>query len=113
MKATISLGAFSDRMNDLFPRLVFRQAWEALQQRFSPRRADLAYLRVLKLAATGSEQDVAAVLADLLTTPGGWDDTTVAARLPSALAAPALQPCPVDLAAYDHLLAPEVDHDYA
>jgi len=109
-------GGFRDYRyrDDLFPRLVFRQAWEALQQRFSPRRADLAYLRVLKLAAAGSEQEVAAVLAELLTTAGNWDDTTVAARLPSApAAAPALQPSAVDLAEYDHLLGPGVDHDRA
>jgi hypothetical protein len=29
--------------DDLFPQAVFRQAWEALQERFSPRKADLAY----------------------------------------------------------------------
>ena len=50
----------------LFPSSVFRQAWEALGSRLSPRRADLAYLRILKLAATGLESDVAAVLAELL-----------------------------------------------
>jgi len=104
-------GGFRDYRyrDDLFPRAIFRQAWEALQQRLSPRRADLAYLRLLKLAAGGSEQEVAAVLAELLATASTWDDTTVAARLTSAPAVmPALQPGRVNLADYDQLLGREV-----
>jgi hypothetical protein len=109
-------GGFRDYRyrDDLFPRAVFRQAWERLAQHLSPRRADLAYLRVLKLAAVGSECEVAAVLAELLATPGSWDDTTVAARLPSAAAtAPALQPGTVNLAEYDQLLDRAVHDDLA
>jgi hypothetical protein len=109
-------GGFRDYRyrDDLFPRTVFRQAWEALQQRLSPRRADLAYLHVLKLAAVGYESEVAALLAELLASPGAWDDTTVAARLPSAsAAAPALQPGAVNLAEYDQLLNQAVDDDLA
>ena len=63
---------------DLFPRAVFRQAWDALQKRLSPRRADIAYLRILKLAARGLETDVAAVLEELLASGQVWDDQTVA-----------------------------------
>lgn len=109
-------GGFRDYRyrDDLFPCAVFRQAWEALQRRLSPRRADLAYLRLLKLAAVGSESEVAAVLAELLATQMPWDDNTVAARLPSAPAAmPALQPGAVNLADYDQLLGRQVDHDLA
>jgi hypothetical protein len=109
-------GGFQDYRyrDDLFPCAVFRQAWEALQQRLPPRRADLAYLHVLKLAAVGSENEVARVLAELLAAPGAWDDTTVAARLPSALAAtPALQPSRVNLTEYDQLLLQGVDHELA
>ena len=104
-------GGFRDYRyrDDLFPRSVFREAWEALQRRLSPRRADLAYLRLLKLAASGSEQEVATVLAELLATASTWDDTTVAARLSSAPAVmPALQPGTVNLADYDQLLGREV-----
>lgn len=109
-------GGFRDYRyrDDLFPRAVFRQAWEALQRRLSPRRADLAYLRLLKLAAAGSESEVAAVLAQLVATQMPWDDNTVAARLPSAPAAlPALQPSAVNLADYDQLLGREVSRDLA
>jgi hypothetical protein len=104
-------GGFRDYRyrDDLFPRSVFREAWEALQRQLSPRRADLAYLRLLKLAASGSEQEVATVLAELLATASTWDDTTVAARLSSAPAVmPALQPGTVNLADYDQLLGREV-----
>jgi len=109
-------GGFRDYRyrDDLFPRAVFRQAWEVLQQRLSPRRADLAYLRVLKLAAVGSESEVTAVLTELLAAPGAWDDTTVAARLPAASAGvPALQPSVVNLAEYDQLLLQGVGHELA
>ena len=109
-------GGFRDfrYRDDLFPSLVFRQAWEALQQRLSPRRADLAYLHVLKLAAAGSETEVAAVLAELVATAEPWDDTTVAARLPSTSAAlPALEPGAVNLADYDQLLGQAVCDDVA
>ena len=37
--------------DELFPSLVFRQAWEQLGQWYAPRKADLTYLRVLGLAA--------------------------------------------------------------
>ena len=109
-------GGFRDfrYRDDLFPSLVFRQAWEALQQRLSPRRADLAYLHVLKLAAVGSETEVAAVLAELVATAEPWDDTSVAARLPSTSAAlPALEPGAVNLADYDQLLGQAVCDDVA
>jgi hypothetical protein len=105
-------GGFRDYRyrDDLFPRLVFRQAWDELCRRLSPRRADLAYLRILKLAATTLEADVAAVLARLLATGGGWTDETVKAELAPTLApVPALALPEVNLAEYDRLLAQEVD----
>jgi hypothetical protein len=96
---------------DLFPRSVFRRAWEALQARFSPRRADLAYLRILKLAAKGLESDVAAVLEELLSTPQPWDDRTVAERVqPLQPCIPGLAVNTVNLKDYDRLLSPEVCH---
>lgn len=97
---------------DLFPRSVFRRAWEALQERFSPRRADLAYLRILKLAAKGLETDVAAVLEELLSTPQPWDDRTVAEKVqPLQPWIPALAVNTVNLKDYDRLLSQEVSHD--
>ena len=91
--------------DDLFPQIVFRQAWEVLQKRYSPRRADISYLRILKLAAHGSEADVAAVLENLLDSSAAWDDQTVAEQLePAAVDVPVLQSCTVQLSDYDQLL---------
>jgi len=91
--------------DDLFPQNVFRRAWEALQERFSPRRADMAYLRILKIAALGSESDVAAVLHELLAAGAAWDDQSVAARLrPASADVPVLQSGAVHLGDYDQLL---------
>jgi hypothetical protein len=96
---------------DLFPREVFRRAWEALQGRFSPRRADIAYLRILKLAAHRSETDVTAVLEELLRSETAWDDQTVAALLrPAPAEVPTLQPGMVNLVTYDQLLSAEVGY---
>lgn len=105
-------GGFRDYRyrDDLFPRLVFRQAWEQLGAHLSPRRADLAYLRILKLAATTLETDVAGALEALLAEGGTWDDETVKTRLalgPSP-ALPALDQPEVCLTAYDQLLGQEV-----
>ena len=97
--------------DDLFPQAVFRQAWEALQERCSARKADLTYLRILKLAAGGLETDVAAALEILLTSGKSWDDQTVAEWVqPTQLAIPDLQANPVNLATYDQFLSPEVYH---
>jgi hypothetical protein len=96
---------------DLFPQAVFRQAWEALQARCSARKADLTYLRILKLAAGGLETDVAAALEILLTSGKSWDDQTVAELVqPTQLTIPDLPANPVDLATYDQFLSPEVYH---
>jgi hypothetical protein len=92
----------------LFPRAVFRRAWEALDRRFSPRKADLAYLRILKLAAGGLETDVAGALELLLGSPTDWDDQTVAERVqPIAASLPDLQPQEINLSVYDQLLSVE------
>ena len=100
-------GGFRDYRyrDDLFPTAVFRQAWDALCARLPPRRADLAYLRILKLAATTLEVEVAAVLETLLAGSDAWDDSTVAARArPQADAPPTVTTGTVDLASYDALL---------
>jgi len=88
---------------------VFRRAWESLNQRLSPRKADIAYLRILKLAARGMETDVAATLEDLLASKNTWDDQTVAERVqPVQSVIPTLQTSVVNLADYDQLLNQEV-----
>jgi hypothetical protein len=88
---------------------VFRRAWETLNQHLSPRKADMAYLRILKLAARGMETDVAATLEDLLASKGTWDDQTVAKRVqPVQSVIPTLKTSVVNLAEYDQLLNQEV-----
>ncbi|MBC8254429.1 MAG: DDE-type integrase/transposase/recombinase [Ardenticatenia bacterium] len=62
---------------DLFPSLVFRQAWERLGQWYTPRKADLTYLRILHLAARTLESDVAAALELLLTAEEPWTERDV------------------------------------
>ena len=98
----------------LFPSLVFRQAWEQLEQWYSPRKADLTYLRILRLAARHQESEVAAALRVLLTQSIRWDETHVEQYLPlqKTMAAPALQPAQINLSRYDQLLQ-EVAHDPA
>ena len=96
---------------DLFPRSVFRQAWEALEQRLPPRKADMVYLRILKLAAGGLETDVAEALKLLLTSKVNWDDQTVAELVQSPQkAVPELAQQAVNLAVYDQLLSQEACH---
>lgn len=60
-------GAFTNYQyrEEMFPSLVFRQAYDALTKR-RPERADKEYLSILNLAAMGSEQDVEVALAALL-----------------------------------------------
>ncbi len=60
-------GAFANYQyrEEMFPSLVFRQAYDALSKK-RPERADKEYLSLLHLAAMGSEQNVEAALAALL-----------------------------------------------
>lgn len=90
---------------DLFPRLIFRQAWEQLQQWHTPRRADLIYLQILHLAARTLEEEVATVLALLVEEGMPWDKATVDGLLaPEPVVVPHLEAGAVDLHAYDRLL---------
>ena len=57
--------------SDLFPSLVFRQAWDQLNRWYAPRKADLIYLRILRLAARHLESEVAEVLSRLLSQRAG------------------------------------------
>ena len=91
---------------DLFPRLVFRQSWDQLNQWYAPRQADLIYLRILQLAARTLECDVADALHWLLSTTTPWDETDVE-RLIGArqtVSVPTMAPLLIDLKAYDQLL---------
>jgi len=98
----------------LFPSAVFRQAWEALNQHLSPRRADIAYLRILKLAARGMETNVAATLEAFLSSKNAWNDQTVAEQVqPQLPVPPGLTQHTVNLTEYDRLLTREVCYDPA
>jgi hypothetical protein len=90
---------------DLFPSLIFRRAWEELDGRYAPRRADLTYLRILHLAAHHLECEVAAALATLLDGDEAWNDTDVARQLKVEMAVVPMmeQPMP-QLHVYDQLL---------
>src|SRR6266508_2203173 len=101
-------GAFAQyRYHDaLFPSLLFRQAYDALC-RSHPQRADQHYVRILHLAASGSETEVETALALLL--EAGTTPTHEAVRtLVHPCARPALPELTspvVDLSLYDQLLA--------
>ena len=89
----------------LFPSLLFRQAWDTLNQWYAPRKADLIYLRLLNLAAHHSESEVVAALEQLLAGQERWDDTTVARLIaPTPLPVPQLAVPPINLSQYDALL---------
>jgi transposase len=90
---------------DLFPSLVFRQAYDALRERRGD-RADVEYVRVLHLAASTSEHAVAQALAALLLRGDGFDYAAVKALAqPETPAVPALHIGAPDLGQYDALLA--------
>lgn len=90
---------------ELFPSLVFRHAYDALQASRGA-RADVEYVRILHLAASTLEVTVAAALTTLLATGTPFDYAAV-----KALAAPETPAVPVlglpapDLGVYDRLLA--------
>jgi hypothetical protein len=101
-------GGFRDYRyrDDLFPSLVFRRAWEQLNRWKSPRRADLTYLRVLRLAARTMESEVCAVLELLVATSEPWDETDVERLVePEAIPVPQLVCGEVHLQHYDQLLS--------
>jgi hypothetical protein len=102
-------GGFRDYRyrEEMFPRLVFRQTWDQLNQWYSPRKADLIYLRILHLAARTLECDVADALGWLLTSATHWDETDVEQLIGAqpAVAVPQLAPILIDLKPYDQLLA--------
>lgn len=90
----------------LFPTAIFRQAWETLNRWHSPRKADLIYLRLLRLAAQTLESEVAAALSLLLERQERWDETEVERLIqrPQSATLPELTVSLVNLAQYDALL---------
>jgi hypothetical protein len=94
----------------LFPSLVFRQAWDSLNQWYAPRKADLIYLRLLRLAARRLESDVAVALNLLVESQVRWDETDVEQLIQSSpLPVPELAMSLINLAEYDALLRESYD----
>ena len=93
--------------DELFPRPVFRRAWEALDARLEPRKACRVYVGLLHLAAMhGCEAALAEHLATVLD-GGGTPDlegARAAVAPPAPASAPALSVPAPDLAGYDRLL---------
>lgn len=89
----------------LFPTLIFRKTYDSLFENLSERQADLAYLRILKLAASTMESEVEAALMILLEhnkIPTIDQIKDLMGQSPTK--APQLKIEPVNLADYDALL---------
>lgn len=104
-------GGFARYMyrEEMFPSLVFRTAYDAIQAARPGTKGDLEYLRILHLAASTMEADVAAALAQLQTagTPITVDAVKALTAPAAAIEVPALAAMPVDLTEYDALLGPQ------
>jgi transposase len=106
-------GAFANYCyrEELFPTTTFRRAYDALLEA-TPTKADREYLRLLHLAASTSEAEVEAVIAQLLEagrTPS-FEVVRERAGTNKPATAPAITKTPVDLTSYDTLIASEEAH---
>ncbi len=91
---------------EMFPSVVFRRAYDAIQTPHHGMKGDLEYLRILHLAASGLEADVEAALVLLLADGKAMTADAVKLRVSTAttIDVPDLAPRLVDLGAYDSLL---------
>jgi hypothetical protein len=97
----------------LFPRQIFKRAWEQLDGWHEPRRADLIYLQILHLAAQTWESEVATALEILLEQKSRWSQEDLFRLVETAEPAiPEMAVLPVTLDIYDQLLT-EGPHVYA
>lgn len=92
---------------EMFPSLLFRRAYDAIQTPHHGTKGDLEYLRVLHLAASTREADVEAALELLLGEgrPVTSEAVKAIVMTPARTEVPALSLAPVDLGSYDALLA--------
>lgn len=92
----------------MFPTLVFRRAYDVLLESTpnQPRKADIAYLRILHLAASTNESEVEMALELLLEAKAlrGADDVKALVQLEDPLQIPNIAVPIVDLKTYDQLL---------
>lgn len=105
-------GAFARYVyrDELYPTVTFRRAYDAIAAAQPGIKADLEYLRILHLAASTTESDVEQALVSLLAEGATMTVDAVKARCAHAALStvppvPAIEAGPVDLAAYDTLLA--------
>jgi hypothetical protein len=92
---------------EMFPQPVFRAAYDAIQAAQPGTKGDVTYLRILHLAASTLESDVATALAQLEAAGAPITVDAVKALMAppsSSVAVPALAATAVDLAEYDALL---------
>jgi transposase len=106
-------GAFANYCyrEELFPTTIFRRAYDALLEA-TPSKADREYLRLLHLAASTSEAEVDAIIAQVLEagrTPS-FEAVRERAGTNKPAIAPAIAKAPVDLSSYDTLIASEAAH---
>jgi hypothetical protein len=101
-------GAFARYVyrEEMFPSVVFRAAYDAIQTPHHGVKGDLEYLRILHLAASTMEADVAVALSLLQMAGTAITSAAVKAMIAtsSSIAVPLLTPAVVDLSAYDALL---------
>ena len=90
---------------ELFPSLVFRQAYDALRVGRGD-RADVEYVRILDLAAHSGEAMVEAALDGLLTRAEAFDYATLKTLVqPQTVCVPFVHIEAPDLSQYDLLIA--------
>ena len=91
---------------EMFPSVVFRRAYDAIQTPHRGLKGDLEYLRILHLAASGLEADIEAALVLLLADgkPMTADAVKLLVTTTTTIDVPDLAPRVVDLGAYDALL---------
>jgi hypothetical protein len=93
---------------EMFPSIVFRTAYDAIQVRHPGTKGDLEYLRILHLAASTMEADVAIALSLLHMAGTAITSSAVKemiATAPTQIDVPLLASAQVDLADYDALLS--------
>ncbi|MBK6518218.1 MAG: hypothetical protein IPG04_29850 [Polyangiaceae bacterium] len=92
--------------DEMFPSLVFRRAYDAIQTPHHGTKGDLEYLRILHLAASTVEADVAAALELLLAESAAVSSDAVRAIVSTARSPeiPALSRPDPDVDEYDSLL---------
>ena len=106
-------GAFANYCyrEELFPTTIFRRAYDALLAA-TPSRADRDYLRILHLAASGSEAEVEQTVAHFLAeelTPT-FDAVREHMGQSNSEQTPAISRAAIDLASYDSLIPSRSQH---